>query len=495
LRLIDLMDGALATLIPPPAGDTEIRGLTADSRDVRPGFLFAALAGSRADGRRFVDDAVARGAVAILTDDAAPMGALERREPPIRIIVDANPRRRLARMAARFYAPQPETLVAVTGTNGKTSVTAFTRQIWQSLGMRAASLGTIGIIGPGLAQPGALTTPDPVTLHRELQLLKRGGIDHVALEASSHGLDQHRLDGLELSAAAFTNLTRDHLDYHCDMAGYFAAKARLFTELLPEDGSAVVNADVDEGRHLARMCRARGLTVLTFGSAADAALRLAAVEPLAAGQRLRIAALGHERELVLPLIGSFQASNALAALGLTLATGAPLEAALDALATLEGVPGRLELVARHPGGAPVIVDYAHTPDALETVLRALRGHCRGRLVLVFGCGGDRDAGKRPQMGAIAARLADAVIVTDDNPRSEDPAAIRRAILAACPKAEEIGDRALAIARALRSLGPGDLLLLAGKGHERGQIVAGVTHPFEDATVARAAVAELARGEA
>jgi UDP-N-acetylmuramoyl-L-alanyl-D-glutamate--2,6-diaminopimelate ligase len=492
LRLIDLMDGAQATLVPTPAAATEIRGLTADSRDVRPGYLFAALAGSRADGRRFVDDAVARGAVAVLTDDAARVAALEARSPPVRVIVDANPRRRLARMAARFYAPQPETLVAVTGTNGKTSVTVFTRQIWEKLGARAASLGTIGVVGPGFANPGALTTPDPVTLHRELQLLARAGIDHAALEASSHGLDQYRLDGLDLRAAAFTNLTRDHLDYHHDMDAYFAAKARLFTEVLPEDGAAVLNADVSEGRRLAKLCHERGQTVLTFGAAADADLRLISAEPLEAGQRLHLKALGKEREFVLPLIGAFQASNVLAALGLAIATGAAVDQALDALPTLAGVPGRLEHVATHPEGAPVIVDYAHTPDALETVLLALRGHCRGRLVVVFGCGGDRDAGKRPQMGAIAGRLADIVIVSDDNPRSEDPAAIRRAILAACPKAEEIGDRAAAIRRAVRLLGPGDLLLVAGKGHERGQIVAGATLPFEDAAVARTAVAELAR---
>jgi UDP-N-acetylmuramoyl-L-alanyl-D-glutamate--2,6-diaminopimelate ligase len=489
------MDGTQANLLPTQAAATEIRGLTADSRDVRPGYLFAALAGSRADGRRFVDDAVARGAVAVLTDDAARVGALEQRTPPVRVIVDANPRRRLARMAARFYAPQPPTLVAVTGTNGKTSVTVFTRQIWQKLGARAASLGTIGIIGPGFAQPGALTTPDPVTLHRELQLLARAGIDHAALEASSHGLDQYRLDGLDLSAAAFTNLTRDHLDYHRDMDAYFAAKARLFTEVLPDDGAAVLNIEVPEGRRLAKLCEERGQTVLTYGAAADADLRLVSAEPLEAGQRIRLKALGKERDLLLPLIGRFQASNVLAALGLAIATGAAVEQALDALPMLEGVPGRLQHVATHPEGAPVIVDYAHSPDALETVLLALRGHCRRRLVVVFGCGGDRDTGKRPQMGAIADRLADIVIITDDNPRSEDPASIRRAILARCPRAEEIGDRAAAIRHALEMLRPGDLLLLAGKGHERGQVVGDVTLPFEDAAVARAAVAEIARARA
>jgi UDP-N-acetylmuramoyl-L-alanyl-D-glutamate--2,6-diaminopimelate ligase len=321
-------------------------------------------------------------------------------------------------------------------------------------------------------------------------MLARGGIDHVALEASSHGLDQFRLDGLELSAAAFTNLTRDHLDYHKSMEAYFDAKARLFTELLPPDASAVLNIDVAEGRRLAELCRRRGQSVIGFGTADDADLRLEAARPLDAGQQLRLRVFGQTREFILPLVGAFQASNALAALGLAIATGAPVAMALDALPTLAGVPGRLQHVATHRNGAPLIVDYAHTPDALETVLTALRAHCRGKLVVVFGCGGDRDAGKRPQMGAIAERLADRVIITDDNPRNEDPAAIRRAIHAAAPKAEEVGDRAAAIRRGLALLEPGDLLLLAGKGHERGQIVAGVTHPFDDAVVARAAVAEL-----
>jgi UDP-N-acetylmuramoyl-L-alanyl-D-glutamate--2,6-diaminopimelate ligase len=486
------MDGTQGPLILTPPGDPVIRGLTADSREVRPGYLFAALAGSRGHGATFVDDAVARGAVAVLTDNPGRFPGLARLKPPVRVIFDANPRRRLARMAARFYAPQPQSLVAVTGTNGKTSVTVFTRQIWQHLGHRAASLGTIGMVGPGFAQGGSLTTPEPVMLHRELNILARSGIDHVALEASSHGLDQFRLDGLELMAAAFTNLTRDHLDYHRDMEAYFAAKARLFTELLPPDGTAVLNADSAEAMRLAQLCRQRGQTVLAYGAAELADLRLLEARPLAAGQALRLEIFGAPHELVLPLLGAFQAGNALAALGLAIATGAPVEGALAALPRLEGAPGRMQHVATHPEGAPVIVDYAHTPDALATALAALRGHCRGRLVLVFGCGGDRDPGKRPQMGAIAERLADCVIVTDDNPRSEEPAAIRRAILAACPKAEEIGDRGQAIRRGLALLARDDLLLIAGKGHERGQIIAGVTHPFEDAAATREAVAELGR---
>ncbi len=484
------MDGIQAPLSHPSRGDPEIRGITADSRQVKPGFLFAALAGRSADGGSFVEDAVARGAVAVLTDDPARFPRLAERSPPVHVVMDPNPRRRLARIAARFHAPQPETVVAVTGTNGKTSVAVFVRQIWQQLGHRAASLGTIGIVGPDFATPGALTTPDAVTLHRELSLLARAGIDHVALEASSHGLDQFRLDGLELTAAAFTNLTRDHLDYHRDMESYFAAKARLFTELLPGDGTAVLNLDVPEGARLARLCRDRGVAVLGFGAEAEADLRLISSRALDIGQELRLVVFGEARTITLPLVGGFQAMNALAALGLAIATGAPTEAALETLPNLVGVPGRLQHVATHPNGAPVIVDYAHTPDALETVLRALRAHCRGKLIVVFGCGGDRDRGKRPQMGALAAELADVAIVTDDNPRTEDPAAIRRAILTACPGAIEIGDRAAAIRHGLELLAPGGLLLIAGKGHERGQIVGAVTHPFDDAAVAQDAFAQL-----
>jgi UDP-N-acetylmuramoyl-L-alanyl-D-glutamate--2,6-diaminopimelate ligase len=481
------MDGNRVPVPPPPGGDPEISGLASDSRAVEPGFLFAALAGVRTDGSRFVGEAVERGARAVLVVDAAPFAALAARRPPVRVIADANPRRRLALMAARFYAPQPRTIAAVTGTNGKTSVADFTRQIWQRQGWAAASLGTLGIVAPGITRPGSLTTPDPVALHRDLQQLTRAGVDHVALEASSHGLDQCRLDGIALQAAAFTNLTRDHLDYHAGMAEYFAAKARLFTALLPPDGAAVLNLDAAEGGHLAALCRARGQRVIGFGTEAAADLRLVAARPTATGQAITVAALGVERATALPLLGEFQAGNALAALGLAIATGVPVEAALDALAVLAGVPGRMELVATATGGAPVIVDYAHTPDALETALRALRPHCRGRLVVVFGCGGDRDPGKRPLMGAIAARAADLAIVTDDNPRTEDRAAIRGAILAACPGGREIGDRGEAIAAAVALLQPGDALLIAGKGHESGQIIGGTVLPFSDAATARAAV--------
>ncbi|HEV2263309.1 MAG TPA: UDP-N-acetylmuramoyl-L-alanyl-D-glutamate--2,6-diaminopimelate ligase [Stellaceae bacterium] len=467
----------------PTMGDPEICGLTSDSRDVKPGFLFAALGGTHEHGRRHLGDALARGAAAILTDEA-PL------EQPVAVpvIADRNPRRRLARMAARFYAPQPSTIAAVTGTNGKTSVAVFTRQIWAAQGLKAASIGTIGLVAPNMTRPGALTTPDPVKLHEILHDLTRAGVEHVALEASSHGLDQFRLDGVTLAAAAFTNLTRDHLDYHGDMAHYFAAKRRLFAELLPASAVAVINVDDKAGRTLVDVAKARGQRVIAFGVAPDADLRLQAATPTTRGLAIEIVAAGApSRQLELPLLGTFQAMNALAAIGLAIATGTPLDAVLDVLPRLEGVPGRMELAATHPAGAPLIVDYAHTPDALETALTALRPHTAKRLIVVFGCGGDRDAGKRPQMGAIAARLADIPIVTDDNPRSEDPATIRRAILAACPGGREIGDRRAAIRAAAKLLAAGDVLLIAGKGHESGQIVGARTLPFDDRVEARAAV--------
>ena len=468
-----------------PRGDPDILGLTSDSRAVKPGYLFAALSGRSADGRRFLDDAVKRGASAVLADRPV--------ELPVPVVVDANPRRCLALMAALYYAPQPATVAAVTGTNGKTSVAAFLRQIWQSAGLKAASLGTTGIVGPGIEKPGSLTTPDPVELHKELQELARMGVDHLALEASSHGLDQFRLDGVKLAAAGFTNLTRDHLDYHPDMAAYFTAKTRLFAELLPRDGAAVIAIDQREGVELAELCRGRGIKTVTYGRAERAELRLVRAEPKDAGIGIEISLAGQRHGLDLPLLGGFQAMNALCALGLALVTGIKAEVGLGALRHLRGAPGRMEDVATHSSGAKVIVDYAHSPDALETALKALRPHGRGRLVLVFGCGGDRDKGKRPLMGAIAQRLADLVFVTDDNPRSEDPAAIRRAILAACPKAREIADRREAIRTAAALLRKGDLLLIAGKGHESGQIMGSKTLPFSDKDEARAAIAALAGG--
>jgi UDP-N-acetylmuramoyl-L-alanyl-D-glutamate--2,6-diaminopimelate ligase len=481
-------EGGIVSIAPP--GDPEIRGLSLDSRRVEPGFAFAALPGTKTDGKKFVDDAVARGAVVILTDDPRSYELLTKRTPPVTVVGDVNPRRRIARMAARFYQPQPTTVAAVTGTNGKTSVTVFIRQIWQALGQPAASLGTIGIVAPGFTRGGSLTTPDPITLHSELNALAQGGVDHIAIEASSHGLDQFRLDGIKPKAAAFTNLTRDHLDYHQDMAAYRAAKERLFAELLPRDGVAVINLDDAAGAEIAQGCAARGQRVIGYGKHAAAQLRLIAAKPNAAGQALTVSVLGAETKVALPLIGEFQAMNALAALGLAVATGADAKRVVKLLNSLQGAPGRMERVGTHPSGAPILVDYAHTPDALENALQSLRTHARGRVIVVFGAGGDRDAGKRPQMGAIAARLADIAIVTDDNPRGEKPGAIRRAILAACPGGVEIGDRADAIRRGLAMLKAGDALLIAGKGHETGQIVGAKTLPFSDADVARAALAQL-----
>lgn len=482
MRLSALIDGEARLL---GDGTVEITGLTADSREVRPGDLFAALGGARTDGRRFVADAVARGGRAVLGPPG--LGALA---PGVPVVEDPDPRRRLALMAARLHARQPRAVVAVTGTNGKTSTAVFTRQLWAALGHRAASLGTLGLDAPGRREPGALTTPDPVRLHALLAGLAADGVEHVALEASSHGLDQRRLDGLVLAAGAFTNLSRDHLDYHGSEAAYLAAKRRLFRELLPPGAAAVLNADAPEHGLLLADAAERRLEVIDYGRAARR-LRLLDQQPEGLGQRLELAFDGRRHAVTVPLVGPFQAMNVLAALGLVLATGGDLARALATLPTLEGAPGRMQLVARAPGGAAVFVDYAHTPDALEKALLALRGHTAGRLAVVFGCGGDRDPGKRPIMGRIARSLADRVYVTDDNPRGEPPSEIRRAILVEAAGAREIGDRGRAIAEAIAELRPGDVLLVAGKGHETGQTVAGVTRPFDDAEVCREAVAALA----
>jgi len=471
-----------------PCADQEIAGLTADSRTVRPGFLFAALPGSQQHGSTFIPDAISRGAVAILGEPGfdAPGDVVR--------IESTNPRRSLALMAARFFGEQPHTVAAVTGTNGKTSVAAFTRQLWSLLGHRAASLGTLGLVAPDMRRPGSLTTPDPVTLHKDLADLAAAGVRHAVIEASSHGLDQFRLDGIRLAAAAFTNLSRDHLDYHPTMAAYLAAKRRLFADLLPSGGAAVLNADIPEFDELATLCRQQGHRVLSYGRNGTE-IRLVRLEPLANGQRLELDVMGRTTELTLPLVAGFQAMNALAALGLVIGCGAEPAQATELLSRLEGVPGRIQLAAVRRNGAAVYVDYAHTPDALETVLVALRPHARRKLVVLFGCGGDRDPGKRPMMGAVAARLADRVIVTDDNPRTEDPALIRRQILATCPGAIEIGARREAIFRAVADLMPGDVLVLAGKGHEQGQIVGTTVHPFDDVAVARDAVAAADGGQA
>ena len=457
---------------PAEADATPITGLTADSREVRPGFVFAALSGVKTDGARFIADAVARGAVAILAGDAVEV-EVEGRIPVIR---DANPRRRLALMAARFHGRQPEIAVAVTGTNGKTSVAAFLRQIWESSGRSAASLGTTGIQFQNQDWPLSHTTPDPVELHASLAELADRGATHLAFEASSHGLAQYRVDGIKLAAGAFTNISRDHLDYHPDFTDYFSAKMRLFTELLQPGQPAVIDVD-SEGGEAAEIARGRGLRLITTGRNGDG-LRLVASERDGLGQRLEVLHEGTARHVHLPLAGDFQASNALVALGLAIATGTPPDRAFAAAETLKGAKGRLEL-AGHAAAAPVFIDYAHTPAALETAILALRPYASGKLHVVFGCGGDRDRGKRAQMGEIAARLADRVIVTDDNPRGEDPAAIRAEILSGAPAAIEIGDRAEAIAAAIDAMGEGDLLLVAGKGHETGQIIGDRVIPYSD----------------
>ena len=462
-----------------------ITGITCDSRQVQPGFVFAALPGSAQDGRAFIPAAIAAGASFILAEPGTilPMGS------KAQVIEHSNPRRALALMAAEFYGRQPAIMAAVTGTNGKTSTAEFTRQIWASLGHRSASIGTLGIIAPHWPNQGGLTTPAPEVLHANLAKLADAGVDHACIEASSHGLTQFRLDGVALQAAAFTNLTRDHLDYHGDMASYGQAKHRLFTDLLPATGVAVINADAPAAEPFLNIARTRGLKLLTFGRQGRD-IRLNAATANAGGQRLDLTVLGQNVAIDLPLAGTFQAWNVLTALGLVLATGGDQAQALQSLTHLTGVPGRLQKVAQRRNGASIYVDYAHTPDALETVLAALRPHVggKGRLVCLFGCGGDRDPGKRPQMGAIAQAKADRVIVTDDNPRSEDATLIRRAILAACPAAREIADRAQAIAAAVAELQADDVLVLAGKGHEQGQIVGKTVLPFDDADQARNAVA-------
>jgi UDP-N-acetylmuramoyl-L-alanyl-D-glutamate--2,6-diaminopimelate ligase len=463
---------------PAAAGALAVAGLTADSREVKPGFVFAAMPGTKADGTAFVPQAAAKGAVAIVSQ--APVTA------SIPVIRTGNVRQLFARMAARFYGAQPDVVAAVTGTNGKTSVASFVRQIWETMGFRAASIGTIGITGPSGSRYLQHTTPDPVTLHAALAELAEDGVKHLALEASSHGLAQYRLDGVRIAAGAFTNITRDHLDYHASFEDYFAAKMRLFGELLAPGAPAVINADSPQASTVADIARARGLDIFSVGKTGEA-IRLRAQRRDGFGQHLDIDCRGSVQRIYLPLVGDFQASNALVAAGLVVALGGEPYMTFHALESIKGAKGRLDLAATSASGAPVFIDYAHTPDALENAITALRPYATGRLVVVFGCGGDRDKGKRPQMGAVAARLADVAYVTDDNPRTEDAAAIRAEIMAACPGGIEIGDRALAIATAVNELKAGDILLIAGKGHESGQIVGKSVLPFSDHDAARAAV--------
>jgi len=470
--------------------ETQVTGIAVDSRAVRPGALFAALPGTRVHGAGFVPAALAQGAGAILTDRAGlNMAAAALKGADIPVVVAEDPRQALAYAAALWYGAQPQVVVAVTGTNGKTSVATFCRQLWAALGIKAVNLGTTGVEG-AISRPLAHTTPEPVTLHRVLAEIAGAGIDHAAMEASSHGLAQRRLDGVRLAAAGFTNLSQDHLDYHASFAEYFAAKAGLFDRVLPDDGAAVIHIDDPHGRDMAEIAEARGQDLITVGRAEDADLRIRAQRFDGSGQDLRFDWTGTPHQARLPLIGGFQAENALVAAGLVIAAGCDPARSFEMLPELSGVRGRMQLAATRANGASVFVDYAHTPDALKTALRALRPHVLGRLLVVFGAGGDRDTGKRPLMGAAAARHADLAIVTDDNPRTEDPALIRAAVLAGCPEATEVGDRAEAILRGVDALHPGDALLIAGKGHESGQVVGDTVYPFDDVEQASLAVAAL-----
>ncbi len=473
----------LTDLIPAYHGQHNpvIAGLASDSRKVQPGFLFAALPGVKQDGKTYIDEAVRNGAVAVLTDGRASVdGAVA--------AVSDNPRLSLALAASRFYGKQPAFAAAVTGTNGKTSVAHFARQLWQNNGLKAASIGTLGIHGPDIERSGTLTTPLTLELHAELAELAEIGVTHLAMEASSHGLEQYRLDGVDIKAAGFTNLTLDHLDYHGTMDAYREAKLRLFTDILRSDGTAVLNADSPDYEAFRDAAGER--PVIDYGWKAQA-LKIERLTPLPHGQRMEFSVEGRLHITELRLVGDFMAMNALCALGFAIAgAGEDMHAIHNfalGLSELRGVPGRLQLIPGHEKGA-VYVDYAHTPDALDNVLRALRPHTQGRLLAVFGCGGDRDRSKRPLMGRIARQKADVVIVTDDNPRSEDPATIRKQILeGAGDDALEIGDRKTAIAEAISMMGEGDVLVIAGKGHEQGQVINGKVHPFNDAGEAASAI--------
>jgi UDP-N-acetylmuramoyl-L-alanyl-D-glutamate--2,6-diaminopimelate ligase len=479
MKLRDLFSDDAA--IDAPAGDIDVSGLAVDSRAVKPGDLFFALHGSKTDGARFITQAIASGAIAVAGDHKA-IGL------PVPYVVTQNPRRALAQAAAKFYPRQPAVIAAVTGTSGKTSVASFAREIWGRLGHSAASIGTIGLVSPKRTVYGSLTTPDPISLHRELDEIASEGVTHLALEASSHGLDQFRLDGVRIRAGGFTNLSRDHMDYHPDIAHYLSAKLRLFLNLVVDDGVAVVAADHEYSAQVIHAAQSRHLALMTVGRKGSAGEGIRLVDAVIDGfaQRLTLEHRGKTHDIKLPLVGEFQIENALVAAGLVIGTGGDADAVFASLEHLEGAKGRLERVGDH-NGAPVFVDYAHKPDALAKALQALRPYAKRKLVVVFGAGGDRDTGKRPLMGEIAAANADRVIVTDDNPRSEDPAKIRAAILASADGAAEIGDRAEAIRVAISSLEEGDALLIAGKGHETGQIVGDQVLPFSDHDAAMAAL--------
>ncbi|CDM58391.1 MULTISPECIES: UDP-N-acetylmuramoyl-L-alanyl-D-glutamate--2,6-diaminopimelate ligase [Rhizobium] len=462
-------------------GALAVSGISSDSRKIEPGMVFVAVAGTKADGAGFIADAATRGAVAAVASHSI--------DASVPVLVVSDPRRFLSIAASRFYGKQPETMVAVTGTAGKTSVASFTRQIWAHAGHAAAMIGTTGVVSPTRNEYGSLTTPDPVSLHKLLAELADEGVTHASMEASSHGLDQCRLDGVKLAAAAFTNLGRDHMDYHPTVESYMAAKTRLFDTLLPKGAPAVIFADDAWSEQAVEAARRAGHDVRTVGRKGDY-LALKRVEHFRHKQVAEIHADGEIFEVDIPLAGDFQVANALVAAGLAMSTGVPAKVAMAALEKLQGASGRLELVGHTRDGALAYVDYAHKPDALANVLESVRPFTTGRVIVVFGCGGDRDRGKRPIMGEIACRLADVVIVTDDNPRSEEPAAIRAEIMAAAGCATEIGDRAEAIRMAVEMLTSGDTLIVAGKGHEEGQTIGSVTLPFSDHAELRKALEEL-----
>ncbi|MEE9346756.1 MAG: UDP-N-acetylmuramoyl-L-alanyl-D-glutamate--2,6-diaminopimelate ligase [Robiginitomaculum sp.] len=477
MKLSDVLSGLDVSL----KGDVnpDIFHLTSDSRRVREGSIFAALKGTLADGRDYIPQAIENGASAILSGAGLP-------DMPIAYIAAQNPREVYAKIAARLYAGQPKTLIAMTGTNGKSSTVEFLRQIWSLAGFEAACFGTLGIVTNKGTTPLTHTTPDATALSQTLSDMAKGGISHCGMEASSHGLDQRRLDGTVLSAVGFTNLTQDHFDYHTDAEDYFNAKARLFTRLAPKGVPAIINVDGDYGRRLEVMCRARGLDVMTVGWCGED-LRIDEVTPRSASQSLDLLYQGKRYKIELPLAGEFQVLNAVSAAGLAIKTGVEPDRVFALLEKLHGVNGRMERAGVSADGAPIFVDFAHTPDGLEKLLRGVRPHTMGRIIVVFGCGGDRDPDKRPKMGAIAEKLADMVVVTDDNPRNEDAASVRKAVMAGCPNAKEIGDRAQAISYGVSQLQKGDCLVIAGKGHESGQIVGDTIIPFRDVDVAQKAL--------
>ncbi|WP_460274852.1 UDP-N-acetylmuramoyl-L-alanyl-D-glutamate--2,6-diaminopimelate ligase [Celeribacter sp. ULVN23_4] len=470
--------------------EAQVTGLSVDSRQVQEGHLFAALPGARAHGAEFLPMALSMGARAVLTDrEGARMAAAAISEYDPALVVVEDPRQALSYAAALYFGAQPDVMVAVTGTNGKTSVATFTRQIWQLLGVTAVNIGTTGVEGDWQA-PSPHTTPEPITLHRMLSEAAKAGVTHGAMEASSHGLAQRRLDGVRLTAAAFTNFTQDHLDYHATFEAYFAAKAGLFTRVLPEDGVAIVNIDDAKGMEVESLCAERGIDVMRVGRSDAADLRILGQRFDATGQDLRIDFVGNIYQIRLELIGGFQAENVMSAAGLVMGCGADPEEVFSCLPELVGVRGRMQHAATRDNGAAVFVDYAHTPDAVSTAIKALRPHVMGRIIAIVGAGGDRDKTKRPLMGKAAAESADLVIITDDNPRSEDPASIRAEVLAGAPEAIEVGDRAEAILRGVDALQPGDALLICGKGHESGQVIGDDVFPFDDVEQASLAVSAL-----